>query len=187
MTAHFVRGRSHCYSRGVLRRGLSLLEVMIVLIILVGLMALVGPRLLGTQKKADIRTAQLQIGNVVSALKLYSADMRSFPSSEEGLEMLISAPEDENLARNWSGPYLEDGKLPVDPWGNSLQYEYESAAENTVGGEGATEQGQDVQLDFPRIISLGPDRQPGTSDDISNQASSNDQDEPAESAQPVTQ
>jgi prepilin-type N-terminal cleavage/methylation domain-containing protein len=52
------------------RRGLTLLELMIVLIILVGLIAIVGPRLLGTQKKADIRTAQAQIGNLASALKL---------------------------------------------------------------------------------------------------------------------
>lgn len=148
------------------RSGLSLLEVMIVLIILVGLMAVVGPRLLGTQKKADIRTAQLQIGNVVSALKLYSADMRGFPTTEEGLEMLIRPPEDEALARNWSGPYLEDGKLPVDPWGSPLQYEYESLAE----GADMRMDGDRVEIDFPRIFSLGPDRQPGTADDISNRA-----------------
>jgi general secretion pathway protein G len=153
------------------RIGLSLLEVMIVLIILVGLMAVVGPRLLGTQKKADIRTAQLQIGNVVSALKLYSADMRGFPTTEEGLEMLIRPPEDEALARNWSGPYLEDGKLPVDPWGSQLQYEYESQAE---GAEMRTDGGV-VEVDFPRIFSLGPDRQPGTADDISNRSSDGEQ------------
>lgn len=153
------------------RIGLSLLEVMIVLIILVGLMAVVGPRLLGTQKKADIRTAQLQIGNVVSALKLYSADMRGFPTTEEGLEMLIRPPEDEALARNWSGPYLEDGKLPFDPWGSRLQYEYESQAE---GAEMRTDGGV-VEVDFPRIFSLGPDRQPGTADDISNRSSDGEQ------------
>ncbi|MBX3422657.1 MAG: type II secretion system major pseudopilin GspG [Pirellulaceae bacterium] len=147
------------------RRGLTLLEVMIVLIILVGLMAVVGPRLLGTQKKADIRTAQLQIGNVVAALKLYAADMRSFPITEEGLEMLVKAPEDESLARNWSGPYLEDGKLPVDPWGSALQYEYAGA--DQLASDGAD---QDQASDFPLIFSMGPDRQPGTSDDISNRA-----------------
>ncbi|MCA9131808.1 MAG: type II secretion system major pseudopilin GspG [Planctomycetales bacterium] len=141
------------------RRGLTLLELMIVLIILVGLMAIVGPRLLGTQKKADVRTAQAQIGNLGSALKMYAADMKIFPSTEEGLELLIQAPEDEALARNWDGPYIEGGKLPIDPWGSSFQYEY-----------GATEDGEDeAAMDFPRIFSLGPDRQPGTSDDIGNQ------------------
>ena len=86
--------------RRQLRRGLTLLELMIVLIILVGLMAIVGPRLLGTQKKADVRTAQAQIGNLAAALKMYAVDMKTFPTTEEGLEMLVSSPGDENLARN---------------------------------------------------------------------------------------
>jgi len=168
------------------RRGLSLLEVMIVLIILVGLMAVVGPRLLGTQKKADIRTAQLQIGNVVSALKLYSADMRGFPTTEEGLEMLIRAPEDEALARNWSGPYLDEGKLPVDPWGSSLQYEYESTGADGAGASSQSASGDEVVIDFPRVFSLGPDRQPGTADDISNQATESDSQGQAGQAPPDT-
>ncbi len=93
------------------RRGLTLLELMIVLIILVGLMAIVGPRLLGTQKKADVRTAQAQIGNLVSALKQYAVDMKTYPTTEEGLALLIGPPEDEALAKSWDGPYLEGGKL----------------------------------------------------------------------------
>jgi general secretion pathway protein G len=154
-----------------LRRGLSLLEVMIVLIILVGLMAIVGPRLLGTQKKADLRTAQVQIGNIASALKLYAADMKSFPTTEEGLELLVKAPEDEALARNWSGPYLEDGKIPLDPWGSPLGYEYDVAdATGTDSSNPAS------TPEFPRIFSLGPDKQPGTTDDISNRAAEGDDD-----------
>jgi general secretion pathway protein G len=145
------------------RQGLTLLELMIVLIILVGLIAMVGPRLLGTQKKADIRTAQVQIGNLVSALKSYAVDMKSFPLTEEGLEALVTAPEDEAIAKNWDGPYLEGGKLPKDPWGSDFQYEYEAAE--------ASDNKSDASDDFPRIVSLGPDRQPNTSDDISNQAS----------------
>lgn len=153
--------------RQQLRRGLSLLEVMIVLIILVGLMAIVGPRLLGTQKKADIRTAQVQIGNVASALKLYAADMKSFPTTEEGLELLVSAPEDEALARNWSGPYLEDGKVPVDPWGSPLGYEY---GDEAASGSVEANSSESFVSDFPRIFSLGPDKQPGTADDIANRS-----------------
>ena len=144
------------------RKGLTLLELMIVLIILVGLIALVGPRLLGTQKKADIRTTQAQIGNLASALKMYFADMKSFPTTEEGLQLLLSAPEDEVLAKNWDGPYIEGGKLPRDPWGGEFQYEFEN--------DGSTDSKSSDS--FPRIFSFGPDRQPGTSDDISNQAAS---------------
>ena len=51
------------------RAGLTLLELMIVLIILVMLFAIAGPRLLGSQKKADIRLTKAQIGNFESALK----------------------------------------------------------------------------------------------------------------------
>ncbi|MFN9346490.1 MAG: type II secretion system major pseudopilin GspG [Planctomycetota bacterium] len=147
------------------RQGLTLLELMIVLIILVGLIAIVGPRLLGTQKKADIRTAQAQIGNLASALKMYAVDMKTFPLTEEGLNALVSAPEDEALAKNWDGPYMEGGKLPKDPWGGDFQYEFEASETDSKSTDS-----------FPRIFSLGPDRQPGTADDISNQAATDERD-----------
>lgn len=153
------------------RRGLTLLELMIVLIILVGLMAIVGPRLLGTQKKADVRTAQAQIGNLAAALKMYAVDMKTFPNTEEGLEALVQSPEDENLARNWDGPYVEGGKLPVDPWGSPFEYEF-GASEGFEGEESESS----TSAEFPRIISLGPDRQSGTADDISNQPEAGESD-----------
>lgn len=150
-------------AKKALRQGLSLLEVMIVLVILVGLMAVVGPRLLGTQKKADIRTAEVQIGNIVSALKQYAVDMKSFPTTEEGLELLVTAPEDEALARKWSGPYLEDGKIPLDPWGSQFSYEFD-----TQDTPSASSDSKNSAPEFPRVFSLGPDKQAGTTDDISN-------------------
>ena len=161
--------RQHNMQRGQ-RRGLTLLELMIVLIILVGLMAIVGPRLLGTQQKADVRTAQAQVGNLASALKMYAADMKVFPSTEEGLELLVSAPDDEALARNWDGPYIEGGKLPIDPWGGAFQYEYGVGEESSAG----------TNSDFPRIFSMGPDRQPGTSDDIGNRPADGEEEPDAE-------
>ena len=77
-------------ARRAARRGLSLLEVMIVLIILVGLMAVVGPRLLGTQKRQTSERRDCRSGNVVSASNC-TPDMRSFPNTEEGLDLLIQA------------------------------------------------------------------------------------------------
>ena len=119
-----------------LRRGLTLLELMIVLIILVGLMAIVGPRLLGSQKKADIRTAEVQIGNLGSALKMYVVDMKVYPSTEDGLEALLKAPEDERLARKWAGPYIDGNKLPLDPWGNAYAYAAEGPQSYTIVSHG---------------------------------------------------
>ena len=72
------------------RHGLTLLELMIVLVILVGLIAMVGPRLLNSQAKADIKTTKTQIANLEAALKMYKVDMRSFPSTEDGLAALIT-------------------------------------------------------------------------------------------------
>ena len=141
------------------RRGLTLLELMIVLIILVGLLALVGPRLLGSQKKADIKTAQAQISNLEQALKMYTVDMKTYPSTEEGLKCLLVAPEDERKARNWAGPYIDGDSLPVDPWGNEFVYEYGSESGSTSS---------------PRIASLGPDGEEGTEDDIANRGKSED-------------
>ncbi len=135
------------------RAGFTLLELMIVLVILVLLFAMVGPRLLGSQKKADIKAAQTQIGNFESALNLYAVDMRTFPSTEDGLQALLEAPSDERAASKWDGPYLDGNSLPLDPWDNSYQYEYPPA--NNV-------------RDFPDIWSWGPDGESDTDDDIVN-------------------
>ena len=70
------------------RRGFTLLELMIVLVILVALFALVGPRLLGSQEKADLKTAATQIGNLEAALEMFKVDARRFPSTEDGLAVL---------------------------------------------------------------------------------------------------
>jgi len=126
---------------------------MIVLVILVLLFAMVGPRLLGSQKKADIKAAKTQIGNLESALELYAVDMRTFPSSEDGLLALIEPPSDERAAAKWDGPYLDDNVLPRDPWDNDYQYEY-PPTNNT--------------RDFPDLWSFGPDGEDGTDDDIGN-------------------
>lgn len=135
------------------RSAFTLLELMIVLVILVLLFAMVGPRLLGTQKKADIKTATIQIGNLKASLEQYFLDMRGFPSSDDGLAALLQAPTDERQAAKWDGPYLDDDVLPVDPWGNPYQYGY-PPEHNT--------------RDFPDIWSAGPDGEADTEDDITN-------------------
>ena len=134
------------------RTGLTLLELMIVLIILVGLLALVGPRLLGTQKKADIKQTQAQIGMFEGALDMYSVDMKTYPDSGDGLSALLKAPDDERNARMWDGPYLDEEQVPLDPWGNEYRYEFDPASGDSK----------------PRIFSAGPDGEENTADDISN-------------------
>lgn len=139
------------------RRGFSLVELMIVLAILVLLAGLVLPRLLGSQDKADRQATQTQISSFESALDMYKIDNRSFPNTEDGLAALLKAPEDEGRAKNWDGPYMDE--LPTDPWGNPYSYEYPPT-------EGAK--------DAPHIWSNGPDGESGTEDDIQNWSSSED-------------
>ncbi|TWU65636.1 MULTISPECIES: type II secretion system major pseudopilin GspG [Crateriforma] len=136
-----------------IRVGFTLIELMIVLVILVMLFAIAGPRLLGTQKKADIKSTKAQLGNLEASLKLYAVDMRTFPSTEDGLAALIKPPADEAKARKWDGPYLDDEVIPADAWGNAFVYEYPP----TQGGR-----------DFPNISSPGLDGEPDTEDDIVN-------------------
>ena len=142
------------------RPGLTLLELMIVLIILVMLFAIVGPRLLGTQKKADVKGTKTQIGNLESALKLYAVEMRTFPSQEDGLTALLNRPADEQKASKWQGPYIDDEVVPADAWGNPFVYAYPP----TNGSR-----------DFPNISSPGPDGEPNTEDDIVNWRVANSQ------------
>ena len=135
------------------RAGFTLVEIMIVLAILVLLVAMVRPRLLSTQEKADAKITQTQIEGLEQALDFYKVDNRTFPSTEEGLQALLSKPQDENRSRNWAGPYLEENAVPVDPWGNAYRYEY-------PGTRGGSED--------PNIWSIGPDGKDKTQDDIVN-------------------
>lgn len=133
------------------RSAFTLVEIMIVLAILVLLIAMVGPRLLKQQDKADKQITQQQINSVEQALDFYKVDNRTYPSSEEGITALVSRPADEGRARNWDGPYLENE--PLDPWGNKLKYEYPP---------------KDGSSEKPRIWSVGADGKENTEDDIKN-------------------
>lgn len=135
------------------RSGMSLLEILIVLSILAVLIAIVAPRILGSQQKADIKSTRLQIANIEEALKLYAADNRSFPNTEEGMLALLVRPDDERRSRNWDGPYFDGDAVPVDPWGNEFQYEYPPTRN---------------RRDIPDIWSWGPDGLENTDDDIGN-------------------
>ncbi len=128
-------------SRRRRQAGFTLLELLIVVIILGLLAALVGPRLFGTLGKAKRQVAKTQIELLAGALDQFRLDVGRYPTTDEGLEALVTPPE--GLER-WNGPYLEKG-VPKDPWGHP--YVYKSPGEH---GE-------------YEIISLGLDGQPGGS------------------------
>lgn len=134
------------------RQGFTLMEMLLVLAILVVLMGLVAPRILGTQKKADVSSAKTQIGLLKSALERYALDMKDFPQTEQGLAALAKSPTDKEDTK-WEGPYVSTAELPKDPWGHDYQYEYPPTHGEVTG-------------DSPDIWSLGPDGEDGTDDDV---------------------
>ncbi len=101
--------------------GFTLIEILLVVIIISTLSAMVLPRLAGRSDQARQATAKSDVQvNIPTALKLYELDNGFFPSTEQGLQALLTKPTTQPLPENWNGPYLE--KKPVDPWGRPYQY-----------------------------------------------------------------
>jgi general secretion pathway protein G len=93
---------------------------MVVVIIIGILAAIVAPNVIGRVDDAQITKVRAEISNINTALKFYRLDNFAYPTTEQGLDALVTDPNDPNV-RNWkSGGYLE--RLPRDPWGNPYQY-----------------------------------------------------------------
>ena len=107
--------------RGALHAGFTLIEVMVVIVILGVLAAIVVPRLMSRPDEARVVAAKQEISTILQALKLYRLDNARYPSTEQGLQALVTKPTTAPLPGNWKqGGYLE--RLPRDPWGNAYQY-----------------------------------------------------------------
>lgn len=107
---------------GLAQRGFTLIEMLVVLVIIGLLAGLVGPKLFGKVDTSKVQTAQAQVKMLKGALETMRLDTNRFPTTEEGLALLVTAPTDDKLKARWKGPYLDDVQVPADPWGNPYQY-----------------------------------------------------------------
>ncbi|GAB6263427.1 type II secretion system major pseudopilin GspG [Photobacterium sp. CCB-ST2H9] len=140
------------------QRGFTLLEVMVVIVILGVLASLVVPNLLGNKEKADQQKVVTDIGALEQALDMYKLDNSVYPSTDQGLAALVTAPSSTPEPRNYrTGGYIK--RLPKDPWGNDYQYVmpgengpvdvFSLGADGQEGGEGVnTDIGNWNMLDY---------------------------------------
>lgn len=105
-----------------LQRGFTLIEIMVVVVIIGLLAAVVAPNLMGNIDVAQVNRAKQDIRAIETALNLYRLDNFRYPSTDLGLEALVTNP-GESAAPNWkAGGYLR--RVPVDPWNNEYQYRF---------------------------------------------------------------
>ncbi|MFZ5962163.1 type II secretion system major pseudopilin GspG [Thalassococcus sp. BH17M4-6] len=122
--------------------GVTLIEMMVVLVIIAVIAAMVVPNVIGRPDEARATVAESDLRSIASALELYRLDNRTYPTTAQGLAALVSAPSAPPVPENWAADgYL--GAMPQDPWGNDYIY-------RSPGQTGAFD-----------LVSLGADGRPG--------------------------
>ena len=122
--------------------GFTLIEIMVVVFILGLLVTLVAPRIVGRTDEARRVKAVADVKKIEEALHLYKLDNGTYPTTDQGLDALVTRPETGNVPRRWNPDgYLE--AVPVDPWGNPYVY-------RAPGTDGPYD-----------LMSLGADGEPG--------------------------
>lgn len=99
--------------------GFTLLELLVVLGIIAMLAGIVGPQVMKHMGESKTKAAKVQIEDLSATLDMYKLDIGHYPTTEEGLNALIEAPDS---AKRWNGPYLQKSKIPLDPWQQEYHY-----------------------------------------------------------------
>ncbi|MHB1299554.1 MAG: type II secretion system major pseudopilin GspG [Burkholderiales bacterium] len=127
------------------QEGFTLIEIMVVIVILGILAALIVPKVMSRPDEARRVAARQDIGTIMQALHLYRLDNHRYPTTEQGLQALVTKPTADPVPPNWKADAYLD-RLPRDPWGNPYQYlnpgvhgkidVFSFGADGAPGGEG---------------------------------------------------
>lgn len=132
---------------GKLQQGFTLIEVMVVLAIIGGMLALVAGNVLGNATEAQIKTTKSQIKLIENALDLYKLDNFTYPTTEQGIDALVNKPSSSPEPKNYkAGGYLKGGKAPLDAWGNEFQYFYDQGSYEIVSLGADGQEGGDAEF-----------------------------------------
>lgn len=105
------------------RKGFTFLEILVVVFIIGLLATIIGVSVIGRTDDARVTATRAQIQNFETALKLFKTDNGFYPDTQQGLESLIEKPTAGRMPKNYKdGGYLEQRKIPLDPWGNPYIY-----------------------------------------------------------------
>jgi general secretion pathway protein G len=128
--------------------GFTLLELLVVLGIIAMLAGIVGPQVMKHMGESKTKAAKVQIEDLSATLDMYKLDAGTYPTTEQGLQALIEAPD---TAKHWNGPYLSKAKIPLDPWQNEYHYvspgehgRFDISSMGADGKEGGTGEDQDI-------------------------------------------
>ncbi len=100
-------------------RGMTLIEILVVLVLIGIVLGIVGGNFIGRGEKAKADAARIEIGQIGQALDLFKLEVGRYPTTQEGLQALITAP---TGVANWNGPYWKKSTVPRDPWNNEYKY-----------------------------------------------------------------
>jgi general secretion pathway protein G len=123
---------------------MTLIEILVVVSLIAIIMGIVAGNFIGRGEKAKADAAKIEIGQISQTLDLYKLEIGRYPTTQEGLQALITAPAGVN---NWNGPYWKKNSVPKDPWGTEYKYTAPAAsgaayeilsygADGKEGGEG---------------------------------------------------
>jgi general secretion pathway protein G len=131
-------------SRAGRERGMTLIEILVVLTLIGVVLGIVGSNYLGKSEQAKAKAAKIEIEQISQSLDLFKLELGRYPTTQEGLQALVAAPP--GLA-NWAGPYWKKSTAPKDPWSHEYKYSAPGThgaydiislgADGVEGGEGA--------------------------------------------------